>query len=187
MRSLRSTFALVVFGLAISASNVLFGATPTALRVPNSPTNDKAILAVNSTAATTGQAMRATTDLRAFSQLLGTANLRYRLGRTARQYTVLALSTTAIERVPAAIRARFFRADNPSFERLMASHVIAGDVNLAALADGTTLTTLSGETLRIDHQADGSILLNGVYRVETAQQTANGHVYTLDRMIAPVK
>ncbi len=190
MRTLRSTFALVAFGLTFAAATTAAAnvvAPPPTARVAAPVGTMPVALAATTTTATAATAVRATTDLRAFDRLLGTAGLRYQLNRPSRSYTVLAPTTAAVERVPARIRARFFQADNAGFQRLMNSHVVAGDVDLARLAEGTTLVTLSGEKLFVTHQPDGSILLNGVYRVLAAQQTANGHLYTLDRMIAPVQ
>lgn len=179
MRSLAPalTSILLSFGLTVSA------APP---RVPDVATAATALTATTTTA-TSHAAVRATADLRAFDRLLAAAGLRHRLRRADRRYTVLAPTNAAVARVPARIRVRMFQAGNAAFRHLMATHLVAGDVDLTRVPSGTVLTTLSGETLRVDRQPDGSVLLNGVYRVETVQQTANGHVYSLDRMVAPVR
>lgn len=126
-------------------------------------------------------------ELGAFNHLLVDAHLKNTLKRATPTYTVFAPTNAAVNKVPAHIRERMFVEGNPALKQLVRRHIVAGAVDLTQLPDGASLTTLSGETLRVARQADGSVLINGVYRVEASRTTTNGMVYTLDSMIAPTK
>lgn len=125
-------------------------------------------------------------ELSNFNHLLVDAHLKPTLNRTP-AYTVFAPTNAAVNKVPAHIRERMFVENNPALRQLVNRHIVPGNVDLTQLADGATLTTLSGETLRVARAADGTLLINGVYRVEASRATANGMVYSIDSMIAPTK
>lgn len=179
MRFAASTFALALSLLTATASF----AGSTGDRSAASPAR-----LGEATAMATSAAMTRATELVEFNRLVVKSNLKNRLGRPTETYTVLAPSNEAVQKVPAGIRERMFVDGNPGLRQLVRRHMIAGAVDFSRLADGAELRTLSGEVLRVAKQADGTVLINGVYRVKGAGlATANGMIYTLDSMIAPTK
>lgn len=137
--------------------------------------------------ATTSAVFASSTELTEFNRLINFTDARYLLRRSAKTYTVFAPTREAIEQVPAHIRERLFVNGHSGLRHLIRSHMVAGTVDLTQLAHGAEIKTLDGEVMRVARNADGSILLNGVYRVSAGQATANGMVYTIDHMIAPAK
>ncbi len=139
-------------------------------------------------AAATSAVLRKATELSEFNALLVTANLKHLLKRTTETYTVFAPTNAAVRQIRADIRKRMFVRGNRGLDELMRRHMVAGNINFDQLADGAELKTLSGEVLHVVKRADGSVLLNGVYRVTgPGQTTANGTVYSLESMIAPTR
>lgn len=177
MRFATTTLALALsFLTAASATSAFASSTSTITAAPTKSTGTAATSAVLSTSANFSE----------FNRLLVSANVKHYLSRASETYTVFAPSNEAIRRVPQAIRKQMFVDGNPALQRLVRTHMVAGAVDFSRLADGAELKTLSGEVLRVARQADGTVLLNGVYRVAgSGQTTANGVVYTLDSMIAP--
>ena len=76
-------------------------------------------------------------------------------------------------------------AQNAILTRTLAAHVLPGRVDLAALPDGATVTTLTGETLRVEVRptAYGATRTVGGIRVLTGQDTADGRVYVLGDVV----
>ncbi|MBC7449550.1 MAG: fasciclin domain-containing protein [Hymenobacteraceae bacterium] len=142
--------------------------------------------AKTTTTAATSRVFTKSAEYSQFNHLLVNANMKRILNRTSETYTVFAPTNAAVLRVPANVRTRMFVDGNPGLRQLVYRHMVAGNIDFDQLADGAEIKTLSGEVLRVAKCADGSILLNGVYRVTSAgQTTANGTVYTIDSMIAP--
>lgn len=169
--------------LAFAFAALLGAATiPATAAVPVAPVTGDATTATTATAAT----MASTANLRAFNTLLNKSGVTARLNRPAEVYTVFAPTNDAVAKVREDIRERLFRPDAPGLKHLVRSHLVAGVVNFDQLRDGAELKTLDGEIIRVAKLADGSVLLNGVYRVrDGGRATTNGMVYAIDTMIAP--
>ncbi len=151
------------------------GATATLKPAPDGPGG-------TATAAT----MASTANLSQFNGLINSVGLKPRLKRTTEAYTVFAPTNEALNKIPANVRERMFRADNPGLKDLVRSHIIKGSFTLDQLTDGQQLETIDGRIIRVARQADGTVLLDGVYRVrDTGRTTANGVLYALDSAIAP--
>jgi uncharacterized surface protein with fasciclin (FAS1) repeats len=138
------------------------------------------------TAVSSAALLRQTPELRRFSRLLTAARLHRQISNPAARTTAFAPTSAAFASISASIQQRLFVPGSVGLAHVMNSHLVAGDVDLLAVPNGTVLTTFNGESLRVDRQADGSVLLNGVYRVTQGYTTATGRVYMLDLVINPV-
>ncbi len=139
---------------------------------------------VSTSAATT---VASSALLSEFNELLKASSVNIRLKRTDRAYTVFAPTNAALQRIPACVREQAFQADNALLLPFVRTHIVKGSFTPEQLIDGRELITLTGRTLRVVREADGSILLDGAYRLRDAgQRTTNGMLYTLDLVITPL-
>lgn len=194
MRFARPTLAIAfivlttAFAGAAQAQSSSSASTILAMAMP-AHIDEAATVAPSGEASATATAatVASTPNLQQFSTLLDYAGLNKRLNKSTETYTVFAPTNDAVAKVPATVREQMFRAGNAGLKQLMRRHMIVGSVTFDQLRDGAELKTVDGETIRVARQADGTVLLNGVCRVrDTGRVTANGIVYEVDSMIAPL-
>jgi uncharacterized surface protein with fasciclin (FAS1) repeats len=125
-------------------------------------------------------------DLSEFYKMIEVAGLRNRLRRPTEAVTVFAPTNAALASLAAPVRERLHQVGAPIVKAIVRTHIVEGILTPDQLIDGLEIETIGGQKLRVVRQADGSILLDGVYRLRDAgQQTTNGIVYTLDQVISP--
>lgn len=79
-------------------------------------------------------------------------------------------------------------ADTDLLNAVLRYHVVAGMNDAAGISalDGQTLSSLQGEPIAITVTEDGSVLLNGMANVTTADvATSNGVVHVIDAVLVP--
>ncbi len=96
-------------------------------------------------------------------------------------YTVFAPSNAAFGQIPAG-ELDSLLADPEQVDELLGSHVVEGDETLAALAESGSVTSSSGERLRIEDGEDG-LTINGAKVVCGPIQVANGTIYIVDQVL----
>jgi uncharacterized surface protein with fasciclin (FAS1) repeats len=134
----------------------------------------------------TATTLAGTANLSEFSRLISAAGLKPRLKRAEEAYTVFAPTNEAFNKMPVNVRDRILRPDNPGLKALLRSHIIKGSFTYEQLTDGQALETIDGRIIHVARQADGTVLLDGVYRLrDTGRTTTNGVIYALDTVIAP--
>ena len=102
------------------------------------------------------------------------------LAQASGRTTVLAPTNDAFDAIGLLADALFDGDNADILSRALRSHVLPGDVDLAALA-GQSVTTLGGERLPIT-LADGVLTVGGV-RVVGQERTADGRLYLVDAPI----
>lgn len=181
MRFAQPTFA-IAFSLLIAA----FAAPQPAAAERGSSRAAVVVAPGPDGAAATAATLASTANLSEYSRMVNMAGLKGRLSRPDEPYTVFAPTNEAIAKLPANVRQQLLRPDNPGLKTVVRAHIVKGNLNLDQLADGSELETIDGQKLRVVKQADGTVLINGVYRVTDAgRATANGMLYSLDSMIVP--
>jgi uncharacterized surface protein with fasciclin (FAS1) repeats len=125
-------------------------------------------------------------DISVFYDLVERAGLRTRLRRPTDSYTVFAPTNEALSHMAAPVRAALLNQGAPIVKSLARVHIVQGVITPDQLIDGREIETLEGRKLHVVRQADGSVLLDGVYRLhDGGQRTTNGIVYTIDQVVAP--
>ena len=124
------------------------------------------------------------------------AGLAETLGGTG-PFTVFAPDNAAFEKIPAATRTALMAAPKGDLTKILTYHVVPGRLtaaNLAAQAQGNggkaELTTVQGDTLTVNVNADGSVTLTdakgGMSRVSQADvMQSNGVVHVIDTVVMP--
>lgn len=148
------------------------GGTPAAVLAPSGTTNTATLAN--------------TANLSSFYHLLDQAGLRARLQRYPATYTIFAPTNDAMAAIAAPVRERMHQIGAPVIKSVARVHIVPGTFTADQLTEGRELETLEGRKLRVKRQADGTILLDGIYRLrDTGQPTNNGIIYTLDTVIVP--
>ncbi len=141
-------------------------------------------LAPSGTTATATLATAA--NLSAFYDLLEQAGLRARLQRFPATYTIFAPTNEAMANMPNPLREQLHQLGAPIVKSVARVHIVAGTFTEDQLTEGRELETLSGRKLRVTHQPDGTILLDGIYQVrDNSQPTTNGVIYSIESVIVP--
>lgn len=152
---------------------------PAEVAAPNGPTR-------STIATATTESLAASTHLSDFYTLVELAGLRTRFRRSTEEVTIFAPTNEAMRTMAAPIRERLHQVGKPMINSLVRSHVVSGVFTPDKLTTGTELETLDGHKLRVVRQADGTIVLDGVYRLlDSGQRTTNGIIYTLDTVMTP--
>ncbi|MBC7446987.1 MAG: fasciclin domain-containing protein [Hymenobacteraceae bacterium] len=145
----------------------------------NAPTRTSILVATTPSLATAP-------SLSEFYNLVELAGLRTRLRRPTEALTVFAPTNEAMRTMAAPIRERLHRVGKPMINSLVRTHVVTGILTPDMLTTGREIETLDGRKLRVVRQADGTVLLDGIYRLlDSGQRTTNGIIYTIDAVIAP--
>ena len=185
MRFAQPTLA-IAFSLLTAAFATVQPITSFAGGLGGSGTTTTVVTPAPEGAAATAATLASTANLSEYNRMVSMAGLKSRLNKATETYTVFAPTNAAIAKLPANIREQLIRADSPGLKHLVRTHIVKGNVNFDQLTDGSELETIDGQKLRVVKQADGTVLLNGVYRLaDTGRATTNGTLYTLDSMIVP--
>ncbi len=196
MRFAKPTLAIaspvLTFALVIGLLTSTFTSTAQSVRTYTAP-DAGGTLAPRSTLAplapsgtTTIATLETRTEASKFYRLIELAGLRTRLRRPTDSYTVFAPSNAALEQMPARVSDALKNIGAPIVKKLVRVHLVQGVLTPEQLTDGRELETLDGRKLRVTHDTDGNVLLDGVYRLrDGGQRTTNGIIYSIDQVIAP--
>jgi uncharacterized surface protein with fasciclin (FAS1) repeats len=147
------------------------GTTPTA---PLAPSYENTTVTLATTA-----------TFSSFYDLVERAGLRARLQRYPGTFTVFAPTNDALA-TATPVREQIRKVGAPVIKSVVRAHIVPGVFTAAQLTDGRELETLDGHKLRVTRQADGTVLLDGKYRLrDTGRQTTNGVIYALDAVMVP--
>ena len=181
------TFALVAGLLTAAFSAVAQPARATYTATTESVCGTATALApkgASSTATYTTLADHA--NLSEFYALIERAGLRSRLNRPTESLTVFAPTNDAMATINPRVRERMNSVGAPVLKSVVRAHIVPMLLTDDQLTDGREIETIGGQKLRVARQADGTVLLDGVYRLrDSGQRTTNGIIYTLDHVITP--
>ena len=179
------TVALVGFLMTLTFSSLAQPAPPTYTADGSEGSSAPAVTAERLRTTTTAT-LASTANLSAFYHLLEQAGLRSRLQRYPATYTVFAPTNGAMATMAAPVREHIHQIGAPAIKSVARVHIVPGTFMPSQLTDGSELETLGGRKLRVTRQADGTVLLDGIYQVrDTGLRTTNGIIYTLDTVIVP--
>jgi uncharacterized surface protein with fasciclin (FAS1) repeats len=99
-------------------------------------------------------------------------------------YTLFAPPDTAFAALPTGTMPLLMTEDRDRLRRILGYHAVAGHVGRAALRDSTTLTTLSGDTLRV-RPTDSTARIGTANVVDGDIEVANGRIHVIDRVLRP--
>jgi uncharacterized surface protein with fasciclin (FAS1) repeats len=108
---------------------------------------------------------------------------------SAGEYTVFAPENDAFERFLAVVAEKGITLTDAQIKATLLNHVVAGNLNLAEIEDGTHLTTLGGLVLTVDKREDMMYLrgTNGeVAGSWFGNQTSTGSVYAINTVLSPI-
>ncbi|MEZ0611189.1 fasciclin domain-containing protein [Fibrella sp. WM1] len=105
-------------------------------------------------------------------------------------YTVFAPSNAAFAKLPAGVLQSLTQpANKAKLQRLLAYHVVSGNVMASDLKDGQKIKTVAGGTLTVRKQGSSVMLTDGSggsAMVTTADiQATNGTVHAIDTVLMP--
>lgn len=103
-------------------------------------------------------------------------------------FTVLAPQDSAFAALPEGTLDALLESENlEQLQAVLGNHVIAGAAVSTDLADGMTVTTLTGEELLVEVGDDGSITIGGATVVTADIEASNGVVHIIDTVIVPAE
>ena len=133
---------------------------------------------------TSGNIIDTATSAGSFSSLINALNasgLSETLQGTG-PFTVFAPSDRAFAKIPESIRAAIL-ADKEALTELLTYHVIAGEVNAAAIERLSSAETVQGSTLSID--TSNGIKVDGANVVAADIRASNGIIHVIDTVLIP--
>lgn len=99
-------------------------------------------------------------------------------------YTLFAPPDSAFQALPEGTISVLLTERVPRLRTILSHHMVEGRVELTTLADSTTLTSLSGDTLRV-RDTDSTIVVENANVLEDGVEGANGLIYVIDRVLRP--
>ncbi len=129
--------------------------------------------------------LASTANFSTFYDLVERAGLRARLQRYPGTFTIFA-PTNAAFAAATPVREQIRKVGAPAVKSVVRLHIVPGVFTAAQLTDGRELETIDGQKLRVTRQPDGSILLDGKYRIsDNGRQTTNGVIYSMADVMVP--
>ncbi|MDQ3536121.1 MAG: fasciclin domain-containing protein [Bacteroidota bacterium] len=102
-------------------------------------------------------------------------------------YTVFAPTDQAFSKLPQENIKEIFNPENKQkLIDLVNSHIVRGSINHDELSDGSTLTTLNGNTINVK-MVDGRPTINNFPITEQDENPENGALYALDDVLMPLR
>ena len=104
-------------------------------------------------------------------------------------FTVFAPTNAAFEKLPDGTVTTLLMAENKAqLADILTYHVVAGSYTSADITDGLELTTVNGEKLMFNVDANGMITVNGEAMVETKDvMSSNGVTFVIDTVLMPAE
>lgn len=100
-------------------------------------------------------------------------------------YTVFAPTDQAFSQISQEKINELYKPENKQkLIDLVNNHIVKGNIDQDDLSDGSTLTTLTGETINVK-MVDGRPTINNNPIVEQGENPENGALYALDEVILP--